>query len=97
MPNYTASVSQLGGEVLGEKIIYERFQENSDIEVIHAQHQVIFIPTNADWHQAQLREGSYLGELLGESDSGFGIIFVQCVHWETLKSRSLKNTLTNKC
>ena len=46
MPNYSASVSQLGGEVLGKKVIYERSQETNDDEIIHAQHQGIFIPNN---------------------------------------------------
>jgi hypothetical protein len=42
MPNYnTASVSQLGGEVLGEEMICEQFQENKDDAFIHAQHQGI--------------------------------------------------------
>jgi hypothetical protein len=46
MPNYSASVSQLGGEVLGNQVIHERSQENNDDEFIHAQHQGIFIPNN---------------------------------------------------
>ena len=44
MPNYMASVSQLGGEVSGEEMICERSQENNDDEIIHAQHQGIFLP-----------------------------------------------------
>ena len=46
MPYYTASVYQLGGEVLGEEIIYERSQENNDDELIHAQHQGISVQNN---------------------------------------------------
>jgi hypothetical protein len=47
MPNFTASVSQLGGEVLGEEMICERSQENKDEEIIHAQHQgILFLPNN---------------------------------------------------
>ena len=47
MPNYTASVSQLGGEVLGKEMICERSQEKKDDEIIHAQHQgTIFLPNN---------------------------------------------------
>ena len=46
MPNYTASVSQLGGEVLGEEMICERSQENNDDELIHAQHQGISLQNN---------------------------------------------------
>ena len=47
MPNYSASVSQLGGEVLGEEMICERSQENKDDENIHAQHLgTLFLPNN---------------------------------------------------
>ena len=40
MPNYDASVSRLGGEVLRDQMIYERSQDIND-ENIHAQHQGI--------------------------------------------------------
>ena len=46
MPIYTASVSQLGGEVLGEEVIYEQSQEHNDNRIIHAQHQGIFAQNN---------------------------------------------------
>ena len=47
MPKYTASVSQLGGEVLGEEMICERSTENKDDENIHAQHLgTLFLPNN---------------------------------------------------
>ena len=45
MPIYTASVSQLGGEVLGEEIIHERSQDIND-ETIHAQNQGILLSIN---------------------------------------------------
>ena len=45
IPYCTASVYQLGGEVLGEEIIYERSQEHNEI---HAQHQGILFVQNND-------------------------------------------------
>ena len=42
----TASVYQLGGEVLGEEVIYEQSQEHNDNRIIHAQHQGIFAQNN---------------------------------------------------